>query len=341
MKLEEFNYYLPEKLIAQEPIGNRIKSKLLILNKDTGEMEHRIFENIIDYLNPGDCLVLNDTKVIPARLMGHRKDTGGKIEVVLLKSTDNDVWEALVKPGRRVRQDSEIVFGDGKMTAKVLDVTDFGGRILKFFYDGSFESNLDELGEMPIPPYIHTTLKDRDRYQTVYGHNPGSAAAPTAGLHFTDELLQNIRSKGVSTAFITLHVGLGTFRPVKVENIVDHKMHSEYFDVSNEAADTINKTRNQGGKIIAVGTTSTRTLETVCGDNGDIIPKSGWSDIFIYPGYDFKAIDGLITNFHLPKSTLLMLVSAFGGRENVFRAYKEAIDRKYRFYSFGDAMLIL
>ena len=341
MKLEDFNFDLPEELIAQEPIKDRSKSRLLVLNKASGKIEHKIFEDVIHYLEPGDCLVLNNTKVIPARLMGHRKKTCGKIEMVLLKPVDTDTWEVLVKPGRRARIGDEIVFGDGCLIAKGLGDTDFGGRIVKFFYDTSFEKILDELGQMPTPPYIKKKLQDKNRYQTVYAQTPGSAAAPTAGLHFTEELLENIRKKGISTAFITLHVGLGTFRPVTVENIEEHKMHAEYYEISKETAEVINSTKQIGGKVFAVGTTSARTLETIADVNGKTKPCSGWSDIFIYPGYDFKAIDGLITNFHLPKSTLIMLVCAFAGREKVFKAYREAINKKYKFFSFGDAMIIM
>lgn len=341
MKLEEFDFYLPEELIAQEPIENRAKSRLLVLNRTSGEIEHKSFEDIIFYLKPGDCLVLNNTKVIPARLKGQRKNTNGKIEMVLLRPVGIDTWEVLVKPGRRALIGEEILFGEGKLIAKVLDMTDFGGRIVKFFHEMPFEELLSELGEMPTPPYIKKKLQDKNRYQTVYAKTPGSAAAPTAGLHFTKELLENIRAKGISIAFITLHVGLGTFRPVTVENIEKHKMHAEYYEISQEAADLINSTKQSGGRIVAVGTTSTRTLETVADADGKIRPCKGWSDIFIYPGYKFKAIDGLITNFHLPKSTLIMLVCAFAGREKVFKAYKEAVNKKYRFFSFGDAMLIM
>jgi len=341
MKIEEFDFYLPEELIAQEPIEDRSKSRLLVLNKTSGEIEHRKFEDIIKYLNSKDCLVLNDTKVIPARLMGIRKNTLGKIEMVLLKPVEKDTWEVLVKPGRRVRIGDEIVFGQGELVARVIDTTDFGGRIVKFFYCRPFQEILNELGEMPTPPYIKKKLHDKDRYQTVYAKNPGSAAAPTAGLHFTKELLKKIRDKGISIAFITLHVGLGTFRPVTVENIEEHKMHAEYYEIGEEAANIINSTKKTGGRVVAVGTTSTRTLETVADENGKIKPCRGWSDIFIYPGYKFKAIDALITNFHLPKSTLIMLVCAFAGREKVLNAYEEAVKEKYRFFSFGDAMLIL
>jgi S-adenosylmethionine:tRNA ribosyltransferase-isomerase len=341
MKLKDFDFDLPEELIAQEPVKDRSKSRLLVLNKTSGLIEHKIFEDIICYLEPGDCLVLNNTKVIPARLMGYRIKTRGKIEMVLLKPVDTDTWEVLVKPGRRAHIGDEIFFGDGCLTAKVLDDTDFGGRIVKFFYETSFEKILDDLGQMPIPPYIKKQLQDKNRYQTVYAKTSGSAAAPTAGLHFTEELLEKIRKKGISTAFITLHVGLGTFRPVTVENIEEHKMHAEYYEISKETAEVINSTKQSGGKVFAVGTTSTRTLETVADVSGMIKSSSGWSDIFIYPGYDFKTVDGLITNFHLPKSTLIMLVCAFAGREKVFKAYKEAVNENYKFFSFGDAMLIM
>lgn len=341
MKVDEFDFYLPEELIAQEPIENRSKSRLLVLNKNNGTIEHKSFEDIIHYLQPGDCLVLNDTKVIPARLYGRRKHTLGKIEMVLLKEVEADTWEVLVKPGRRARTGAEIVFGDGDLTAQVIGTTNYGGRIVKFFFKRPFQTLLNELGEMPTPPYIKKKLQEKSRYQTVYAKKPGSAAAPTAETHFTEELLDNIRQKGISTAYITLHVGLGTFRPVTVENIEEHKMHAEYYEIGQDAADVINSTKESGGRVIAVGTTSTRTLETSADLNGKIKPCSGWSDIFIYPGYRFKAIDGLITNFHLPKSTLIMLVCAFAGREKVFKAYEEAVKEKYRFFSFGDAMLIM
>jgi len=341
MKLEEFDFYLPEDLIAQEPIENRSKSRLLVLNKVSGDIEHRSFEDVIHYLQPGDCLVLNDTKVIPARLMGRRKNSLGKIEMVLLKPVETDTWEVLVKPGRRARIGDEVVFGHGELVARIIDTTDFGGRIVKIFHDKPFQEVLNNLGEMPTPPYIKKKLEDKNRYQTVYAKKPGSAAAPTAGLHFTEELLNKIKDKGISVVFITLHVGLGTFRPVTVENIEEHKMHAEYYEISQEAADAINSTKARGKRVIAVGTTSTRTLETVADESGHIRPCSGWSDIFIYPGYKFKTIDALITNFHLPKSTLIMLVCAFAGKEKVFRAYEEAVKEKYRFFSFGDAMLII
>lgn len=341
MKLEDFDFNLPESLIAQEPIKDRSKSRLLVLNKTSGAIEHKIFEDIISYIEPGDCLVLNNTKVIPARLNGYRKKTQGKIEMLLLKPVDVDTWEVLVKPGRKARKGDQILFGHGRLIAKILDDTDFGGRIVSFTYDTSFKKIINELGQMPTPPYIKKILKDKNRYQTVYAKTYGSSAAPTAGLHFTQELLEKIRSKGISTAFITLHVGLGTFRPVIVENIEEHKMHTEYYEISKDASEKINFTKQSGGKIYAVGTTSTRTLETASNIKGEIKPCRGWSDIFIYPGYNFKVIDGLITNFHLPKSTLIMLVCAFAGREKVFKAYKEAISEGYKFFSFGDAMLLM
>lgn len=341
MDLKEFYYYLPQELIAQEPIKNRSQSRLLVLNRNTGHIEHRIFEDIVDYLNPGDCLVLNNTRVIPARLIGARKDTGGKIEFVLLKRIGINIWEVLVKPGKRARLGSEFVFGNDRLRARVMSITDEGSRIVEFFYEGIFEQLLDELGQMPLPPYIKTKLEDRERYQTVYSTEPGSAAAPTAGLHFTNELLEKIRQKKVNTAFVTLHVGLGTFRPVKARRIEDHRMHEEYYEVSAEAAEIINETKQNGNRIIAVGTTSTRTLETVGDIYGRVKPQSGWSGIFIYPGYKFKVIDGLITNFHLPESTLIMLVCAFAGKDKVFKAYEEAVKKRYKFYSFGDAMLIV
>ncbi len=341
MKLEDFDFDLPEELIAQEPIKERSKSRLLVLNKISGNIEHKTFEDVIDYMEPRDCLVLNNTKVIPARLIGNRKKTRGKIEMVLLKPVEPDTWEVLAKPGRRARIGDEILFGDGCLMAKVLNSTDFGGRIVKFFHDTSFEKILGKLGHMPTPPYIKKRLQDKNRYQTVYAQTPGSAAAPTAGLHFTEELLEKIRKKGISTVFITLHIGLGTFRPVKVTNIEEHIMHAEYYEISKDAAEVINSTKQTGGKVFSVGTTSARTLETVADVNGKIKPCSGWTDIFIYPGYAFKAIDGLITNFHLPKSTLIMLVCALAGREKVLKAYKEALNENYKFFSFGDAMLIM
>lgn len=340
MNLHEFDYYLPKELIAQDPLEDRSGSRLLVLDKETGATEHKIFKDIIDYLNPGDCLVINDTKVIPARLMGVREGTGATIEVLLLKRKENDIWECLVKPGKKARTGTVIVFGDGLLKATVTDVIDDGNRLIQFSYEGIFEEILDKLGQMPLPPYITHKLKDKNRYQTVYAKHEGSAAAPTAGLHFTKELLQQIKDKGVEIASVTLHVGLGTFRPVKVENIQEHHMHSEYYCIEQAEADKINNARANGGRIISVGTTSCRTLESAADDNGFIPAKSGDTDIFIYPGYKFKAIDCLITNFHLPESTLVMLVSALAGKENIMNAYKEAVDMKYRFFSFGDAMFI-
>ncbi len=340
MKTKDFYYDLPEELIAQHPLKNREESRLLILDKETGSIEHRQFKDIVDYLNPGDCLVLNDTRVIPARLFGNRPGKEEKIEFLLLNNIEGSKWEVLVKPGKKVKPGVVVEFGGGLLVSKVLSIEEGGTRIVKFEYNGIFEEILDRLGEMPLPPYIKEKLEDKERYQTVYSKKEGSAAAPTAGLHFTKELLDSIEKKGVKLAFITLHVGLGTFRPVKVDNIEEHKMHSEYYEVSEEAASIINNARKKGGRVIAVGTTSTRTLETIATETGQIKSKKGWTDIFIYPGYKFKAIDALITNFHLPESTLLMLVSAFAGRENILRAYKIAVEKRYRFFSFGDAMFI-
>lgn len=342
MNLHDFYYDLPEELIAQDPLADRSSSKLMVLDKKTGRTEHRIFKDIIEYLNPGDCLVINDTKVIPARLIGEKEGTGAAIEVLLLKRKEDmaNTWEVLVKPGKKARPGTRISFGDGKLVGEIIDIVEEGDRLIQFSFDGIFEEILDELGQMPLPPYITHKLEDKNRYQTVYAKHEGSAAAPTAGLHFTNELLAEIESKGVKIARVTLHVGLGTFRPVKVENILDHHMHSEYYEVSEEAADTINSVRQSGGRIIAVGTTSTRTLESVADTHGCIKPCRGWTDIFIYPGYEFKAIDCLITNFHLPESTLIMLVSALAGKDNVMAAYREAVENSYRFFSFGDAMFI-
>ena len=340
MKTSDFNYDLPEELIAQEPLKDRAASRLMVLDKNTGEIEHHIFKDIIDYLNPNDCLVINDTKVIPARLYGSKVGTDAKIEVLLLKRKENDVWETLVKPGKKCKPGTVISFGDGILTGEVIDVVEEGNRLIKFTYEGIFEEVLDKLGEMPLPPYITHKLEDKNRYQTVYAKYEGSAAAPTAGLHFTKELLEKIKEKGIKIAHVTLHVGLGTFRPVKVENILEHHMHSEFYMVDEEDANMINECRANGGRVIAVGTTSTRTLETVTDENGIVHPGSGWTQIFIYPGYQFKAIDCLITNFHLPESTLLMLVSALAGRENILNAYNKAVEEKYRFFSFGDAMFI-
>ncbi|MCM1047506.1 MAG: tRNA preQ1(34) S-adenosylmethionine ribosyltransferase-isomerase QueA [Clostridiales bacterium] len=340
LKKSDFYFDLPQELIAQDPLENRSDSRLLMLNKSTGEISHHIFYEIIDYLNAGDCLVLNNTKVIPARLMGVREDTGAAIEVLLLKRKDNDIWETLVKPGKKARPGMKLVFGGGLLRAEVLDVVEEGNRLIKFSYKGVFEAVLDSLGEMPLPPYITHKLNDKNRYQTVYAKYEGSAAAPTAGLHFTKELLEKIEKKGVDIAYVTLHVGLGTFRPVKVENILEHHMHSEYYQVSEEAAKKINRAKENGGRVICVGTTSCRTIESAADKGGRLSESSGNTEIFIYPGYRFKVMDALITNFHLPESTLLMLVSALAGRENVLRAYEEAIKERYRFFSFGDAMFI-
>lgn len=340
MDLKDFNYDLPEELIAQDPLEDRSSSRLMVLHKDTGRIEHKIFRDIIDYLNPGDCLVINDTKVIPARLMGIKEDTGAAIEVLLLKRNADDVWECLVKPGKKARTGARIVFGEGLLVGEIVDVIEDGNRMIKFHYEGIFEEILDKLGQMPLPPYITHKLQDKNRYQTVYAKNEGSAAAPTAGLHFTKELLEKIKEKGVNVVSITLHVSLGTFRPVKVDKIEEHHMHTETFNISKEAADTINRTRAAGGRVIAVGTTSCRTLESAAADDGTIPARSGDTDIFIYPGYKFKAIDCLITNFHLPESTLIMLVSALAGRDNIMNAYETAVKERYRFFSFGDAMFI-
>lgn len=341
MKLSDFYYDLPERLIAQDPLKKRSDSRLMVLNRETGEISHRHFSDIVDYLNPGDCLVINDTKVIPARLIGVKEETGASIEVLLLKRHDDRVWETLVKPGKKARVGAKISFGDGKLVGEVIDIVDEGNRLIKFTYDGIFEEVLDALGQMPLPPYITHRLEDKDRYQTVYATHSGSAAAPTAGLHFTEELLQKVSDMGVKIARVTLHVGLGTFRPVKVDNILEHHMHSEFYVIDEIAANIINETKKNGGKVVSVGTTSTRTLETVADDNGYITPKSGWTDIFIYPGYKFKVVDRLITNFHLPESTLLMLVSALYDREKILQAYEVAVKEEYRFFSFGDAMMIL
>ena len=341
MKTSDFYYDLPKELIAQDPLEDRSASRLLHLSLTDGSIEHRHFRDITEYLRTGDCLVINDTKVIPARLYGHREETGGSVEILLLKRETADIWECLVKPGKKARTGSRIVFGDGSLSGEIIEVKDDGNRLIRFEYEGIFEEILDRLGEMPLPPYITHKLKDKTRYQTVYARAEGSAAAPTAGLHFTKELLEQVQSMGVSIAHVTLHVGLGTFRPVKVEDIETHQMHSEYYIVEEDQAEIINKARQNGGRIIAVGTTSCRTLESASSEEGILIPKSGWTDIFIYPGYHFKMIDGLITNFHLPESTLMMLVSAFAGKENIFRAYEEAIRLRYRFFSFGDAMIMI
>lgn len=342
MKVDLFDFHLPEELIAQTPLEQRAESRLMVLNKESGKIEHDVFKNIKNYLNPGDCLVLNDTKVLPARLFGMKEDTGAKIEVLLLKQLDGDEWETLIKPAKRVKVGTKIVFGDGLLTAKCTGEAEHGGRNLKFSYDGIFYEVLEQLGEMPLPPYIKEQLEDKDRYQTVFARERGSAAAPTAGLHFTEELLEEIKEMGIHIAFITLHVGLGTFRPVSVDSIEEHDMHSEFYQVTEGTALLLNSVREQGGRIITVGTTSTRTLETIAKANdGKFVAENGWTNIFIYPGYEFKAIDGMITNFHLPKSTLIMLVSALAGRDNVLNAYNNAVEERYRFFSFGDAMLIL
>ena len=340
MKTSDFNYDLPEELIAQFPIKDRSSSRLMVVDKKTGEIEHKVFKDIIDYLEEGDCLVLNDTRVIPARLIGSKVETGGKIEFLLLKRNEDVTWETLVKPGKRAKIGSKFSFGDGKLIAEVVGMGDDGARIVKFEYEGIFEEVLDELGNMPLPPYITEKLEDRERYQTVYSKHNGSAAAPTAGLHFTDDLLKQIRDKGVEEAFVTLHVGLGTFRPVKVDDVLEHKMHSEYYMVSQEAADKINRAKENGKRVICVGTTSCRTIESAADNNGVLKATSGWTDIFIYPGYKFKLMDNLITNFHLPESTLIMLVSALSTRENILNAYEEAVKERYRFFSFGDAMFL-
>ena len=340
MKTSDFYYDLPEELIAQEPLKDRSSSRLLVLDNETGEIEHRIFKDITDYLQEGDCLVINDTKVLPARLIGERVGTGARIEILLLVRKNIDTWEVLVKPGKKARPGDKVSFGGGKLVAEILETIEGGNRIIKFHYDGVFENILEELGEMPLPPYITHKLEDKNRYQTVYAEHDGSAAAPTAGLHFTPELLEKIKNMGIKIAHVTLHVGLGTFRPVKVDDVTNHEMHSEYYVVEKSQADIINDTKKNGGRVIAVGTTSTRTLESVTDENGVVHEGNGWTKIFIYPGYKFKAIDCLITNFHLPESTLVMLVSALAGKENIFKAYEIAVKEKYRFFSFGDAMFI-
>ncbi len=340
MKTSDFYYDLPEELIAQDPLEDRASSRLLVLNKKTGETEHTIFKNIKNYLKKGDCLVINNTKVIPARLIGEKEGSGGKVEFLLLKKISLDTWEIIVKPGKKARGGARVSFGGGLLTAEVIEVLPDGNRIVKFFYDGVFENVLDKLGQMPLPPYITHALKDKNRYQTVYAKNDGSAAAPTAGLHFTKELLTEIKEMGVYIAELTLHVGLGTFRPVKVDDVESHVMHSEYYKIDEENAEIINNAKKNGGRIISVGTTSTRVLETVADENGHMTAKSGETKTFIYPPYKYKIVDALITNFHLPESTLLMLVSALAGKENIDRAYKQAVEMKYRFFSFGDAMFI-
>ncbi len=337
MNVKDFYFDLPQELIAQDPLEDRTSSRLLVMDKKSGKIEHRIFRDITDYLRPGDCLVINNTKVIPARLFGVKEDTQAKIEVLLLKRRENDIWETLVKPGKKCRTGTVIVFGDGLLKGTVIDVVEEGNRLIQFSYEGIFEEILDQLGQMPLPPYITHQLQDKNRYQTVYAKHDGSAAAPTAGLHFTRELLEKIQAMGVKVAHVTLHVGLGTFRPVKVDNVLDHHMHSEFYMVEEEEAKKINDAKAAGGRIICVGTTSCRTLESAAGEDGILKAGSGWTEIFIYPGYRFKILDCLITNFHLPESTLVMLVSALAGREHVLHAYEEAIRERYRFFSFGDA----
>ena len=341
MKTSDFFYELPEELIAQDPLEDRTASRLLVLDRKTDKLEHKIFGDVINYLNPGDCLVINNTRVIPARLIGEKEGTGGKVEILLLKRRENDIWESLVKPGKKLRPGARVIFGDGRLKAEILEMAEEGNRLVKFYYEGIFEEILDSLGEMPLPPYITHKLEDKEMYQTVYAKFDGSAAAPTAGLHFTNELLEKIRQKGIRIASVTLHVGLGTFRPVKVEDVNNHHMHTEWYEVNNEAADIINETKKNGGRVICVGTTSCRTIESVADENGLMSAKTGETDIFIYPGYKFKVMDGLITNFHLPESTLVMLVSAFAGKERVLSAYETAVKERYRFFSFGDAMILL
>ncbi len=340
MKTSDFWYDLPEELIAQTPLQQRDASRLLVMDKETGAISHRHFYDILDYLNPGDCLVMNDSRVLPARLLGHRP-TGGAVEVLLLRDLGDKKWECLCKPGRKMQVGSQVIFGDGELTATVVEVQETGNRVVEFHYEGIFLEVLERLGKMPLPPYIKAELQDQERYQTVYSREVGSAAAPTAGLHFTTELLEKARQKGIQTAFVTLHVGLGTFRPVKVENVLEHHMHSELCMISDETARLLNRTRAEGGRIICVGTTSCRTLESLVCDDGSFEAKSKWTEIFIYPGYRFKAMQGLITNFHLPESTLVMLVSAFAGRDHILAAYEEAVKERYRFFSFGDACLFL
>ena len=336
----DFYYDLPEELIAQDPLEDRSSSRLMVLDKNTGEIRHQIFKDIVSYLKPGDCLVINNTKVIPARLFGAKEGTDAMIEVLLLKRHENDVWETLVKPGKKCKPGTRISFGDGLLVGEVVDVVEEGNRLIKFHYEGIFEEILDQLGQMPLPPYITHQLQDKNRYQTVYAKHDGSAAAPTAGLHFTPELMQQVRDMGVEIAEVTLHVGLGTFRPVKEDNVLNHHMHSEFYRIEQSEADKINKAKAEGHRVISVGTTSTRTLESAVDENGFLAEKSGWTEIFIYPGYQFKVIDALITNFHLPESTLVMLVSALAGREQVLHAYEEAVKERYRFFSFGDAMFV-
>ena len=341
MKTSDFYYDLPQELIAQDPLEDRSSSRLLHLSMKDGSVEHRHFTDILDYLKEGDCLVVNDTRVIPARLYGHKEETGALIEILLLKRKENDIWECLVKPGKKARPGAKLVFGDGILKGEIIDVVEEGNRLIQFQYEGIFEEILDQLGEMPLPPYITHKLEDKNRYQTVYAKNDGSAAAPTAGLHFTQELLQKVQEKGVKIAHVTLHVGLGTFRPVKVDDVENHHMHSEFYVVEEDQAKLINDTKKQGGRVISVGTTSCRTLESATDEDGVLHPGSGWTEIFIYPGYQFKMIDGLITNFHLPESTLMMLVSALAGKDRIMAAYEEAVKERYRFFSFGDAMMIV
>lgn len=340
MDVKDFYYDLPQELIAQDPLLDRSGSRLMVLDKYTGEIQHKIFKNIVDYLKPGDCLVINNTKVIPARLYGVKEGTEAKIEILLLKRRENDIWETLVKPGKKCKPGTRISFGEGLLTGEIIDIVEEGNRLIQFSYEGIFEEILDQLGQMPLPPYITHQLQDKNRYQTVYAKYDGSAAAPTAGLHFTPELLEQVKAMGVEIAEVTLHVGLGTFRPVKVENVLEHHMHSEFYRIKQSEADKINRAKESGHRVIAVGTTSTRTLESAADSNGHLRETSGWTEIFIYPGYQFKVIDALITNFHLPESTLVMLVSALAGREHVLDAYAEAVKERYRFFSFGDAMFI-
>lgn len=340
MKVSDFDFYLPEELIAQCPLKERDSSRFMVVDRKTGKIEHKVFHDVIDYLEKGDTLVLNNTRVMPARLIGEKEETGGKIEFLLLKRIEGDKWECLAKPGKKAKVGAMFTFGEGKLKAVVREIGLEGNRVIEFIYNGIFEEILDELGQMPLPPYIHEKLDDRERYQTVYSKEKGSAAAPTAGLHFTEDLLEKIREKGVNIAFVTLHVGLGTFRPVKVESIDEHIMHSEYYELDEENAKIINDTKKRGNRVIAVGTTSTRTLETIGNENGEVRAQSGWTNIFIFPGYKFNIVDALITNFHLPESTLIMLVSALAGKENIMNAYKKAVEEKYRFFSFGDSMFI-
>ena len=341
MRRQDFYYELPEELIAQDPLEDRSSSRLLVLDRKSGAVSHHVFREITEYLKEGDCLVINDTKVIPARLIGSKIGTDAKIEVLLLKRKENNIWETLVKPGKKMKAGAKISFGDGLLTGEVIDIVEEGNRLIRFSFEGIFEEILDQLGQMPLPPYITHQLQDKNRYQTVYAKHTGSAAAPTAGLHFTPELLRAIEERGIEIAKVTLHVGLGTFRPVKVDEITDHHMHSEFYQIDEEAAKKINRAKATGNRVICVGTTSCRTIESAADVSGQLKAKSGWTDIFIYPGYEFRALDGLITNFHLPESTLIMLVSALAGRENVLAAYEEAVKERYRFFSFGDAMLVI